>query len=144
MGFIYFVHILAAILLVITILMQAGRGGGLAESFSSAESMFGTQANTFMVRCSTILAVIFFTTSLTLAISSAKGHKSLMEHAKLPAQSASMPEEPTVKVSDPKPMVDAVKEMAKPATKGAVKETVKKEVPTVKQAVSTVTTNTAQ
>src|SRR5258708_27382616 len=43
MGFIIVVHVLVCILLVITILMQAGRGGGLAESFASAESMFGTQ-----------------------------------------------------------------------------------------------------
>ncbi len=108
MGFILFVHVIAAILLVITILMQAGRGGGLAESFASAESMFGTQTNTFMVRFSTILAVIFFSTSLILAVNAAKGHKSLMVNAKLPTKTeASKPEEPTVKVSTPVPMSDA-------------------------------------
>lgn len=105
MGFIIFIHITAAVLLVITILMQAGRGGGLAESFSSAESMFGTQTNSFMVRLSTVLAVIFFSTSLILAITSAKGSKSLMAQAKLPAATQTVkPEEPTVKVSEPKPV----------------------------------------
>lgn len=117
MGFILFIHIVAAILLVITILMQNGRGGGLAESFSSAESMFGTQTNSFMVRFSTILAVTFFSTSLILAISSAKGSKSLMAQAKIPVQaSAPKAEEPTVKVSEPKPMSDA-KEVATQAVK---------------------------
>ena len=106
MGFILFIHVTACILLVITILMQAGRGGGLAESFASAESMFGTQTNAFMVRFSTVLAIIFFSTSLILAINSAKGQKSLMAHEKLPAKAAqtAKTEEPTVKVSEPKPI----------------------------------------
>lgn len=106
MAFILVIHILACVFLVITILMQAGRGGGLAESFTSAESMFGTQANKFMVRTSTILGVVFFSTSLILAVNATKSHRSLMETAKLPVQAAgtAKPEEPSVKVSDPKPM----------------------------------------
>ena len=86
--------------------MQSGRGGGLAESFSSAESMFGTQTNSFMVNLSTTLAVIFFSTALVLAVSSARGEKSLMTHAKLPvnATQTAKQEEPSVKVSGPKPM----------------------------------------
>ena len=106
MGFIVVFHVIVCILLVITILMQAGRGGGLAESFASAESMFGTQTNTFMVRFSTILAVIFFSTSLLLAVNSSKAEKSLMAHAKLPIkkEQAVKVEEPTVKVSAPVPV----------------------------------------
>ena len=83
MGFILFVHILVCVLLVISILMQAGRGGGLAESFASAESMFGTQTNAFMVRVSTVLAVVFITTSLALAFYSSKKNNSLMADKKL-------------------------------------------------------------
>ena len=109
MGFILFIHIMVAILLVITILMQAGRGGGLAESFSSAESMFGTQTNAFMVRTSTVLAAIFIGTSLVLAVYGAKGEKSLMANKKLlppPAAASAKPAEPevSVKVSAPQPM----------------------------------------
>jgi preprotein translocase subunit SecG len=112
MGFILFIHVIAAILLVISILMQAGRGGGLAESFSSAESMFGTQTNSFMVRFSTVAAIIFFCTSLTLAVNAAKGNKSLMNNAKLPAVTTpATPQEPSVKVSEPKPM-DATQAVA--------------------------------
>jgi len=91
MGFILFVHIAVAILLVITILMQAGRGGGLAESFASAESMFGTQTNKFLVRTSTVLAVIFLLTSLVLAMYGAKGERSLMSGQKLLPQAAATP-----------------------------------------------------
>ncbi|MBI3601389.1 MAG: preprotein translocase subunit SecG [Candidatus Omnitrophica bacterium] len=127
MGLIVFIHIVVCVLLVISILMQAGRGGGLAESFASAESMFGTQTNAFMVRLSTILAVIFFCTSLILAVSSSKGDKSLMAHAKLPAKTASSAkeetkEEPTVKVSEPKPISAAE---AKPVTTTPITNTAK-------------------
>ena len=83
MGFILFVHVLVCILLVTTILMQAGKGGGLAESFASAESMFGTQTNVFLVRTSTVLAAIFLATSLVLAVYGAKDEKSLMADKKL-------------------------------------------------------------
>ena len=109
MGFIVILHVIVSILLVISILMQAGRGGGLAESFASAESMFGTQTNAFMVRLSTILAVVFFSTSLILAMNSSKMDKSLMSKAKLPVQAAAAPaetssNEPVVVVGEPQPM----------------------------------------
>lgn len=112
MAFVLVIHIIVCILLVVTILMQAGRGGGLAESFSSAESMFGTQTNSFLVRTSTVLAAIFLTTSLVLAISGAKGEKSLMAAKKdlLPKVTVTKKAEETpavtVKVEDPKPMAD--------------------------------------
>lgn len=112
MGFILVIHVIVCILLVICILMQAGKGGGLAESFTSAESMFGTQTNKFMVRLTSILAIIFLMTSLVLAVNSSKKEKSLMANDKLlPKQTATAPEvpkvdEPTVVVEDPKPMVE--------------------------------------
>ena len=83
MGFILFIHVTVCVLLVISILMQAGRGGGLAESFASAESMFGTQTNAFMVRVSTVLALIFLVTSLILAFNASKKERSLMTNDRL-------------------------------------------------------------
>jgi preprotein translocase subunit SecG len=83
MGFILVIHVIVCVLLVICILMQAGRGGGLTETFQSAESMFGTQTNAFMVRMTTIFAVIFLSTSLILAFNSSKRDKSLMANKKL-------------------------------------------------------------
>lgn len=77
-GFITFLHVLVCILLATIILMQAGRGGGLTESFSSAESMFGAQTNSFMIRATTVFATIFFITSLSLAVLSSQRSKSLM------------------------------------------------------------------
>jgi preprotein translocase subunit SecG len=83
MGFILVIHVIVCMLLVITILMQAGRGGGLTESFQSAESMFGTQTNAFMVRVTTILAVTFLSTSMILAFNSSQVTESLMANKRL-------------------------------------------------------------
>ncbi len=105
MGFLLFIHIVVCILLVICILLQAGKGGGLTESFAAAESMFGTQTNTFMVRVTTVLCTIFLITSLTLAFNSSKMDKSLMEKAKLPPAAVKPVEkdaEPMVKIEEPK------------------------------------------
>lgn len=113
MGFILVIHVTVCVLLVLAILMQAGRGGGLTETFQSAESMFGTQTNVFMVRLTTILAVIFLSTSLILAFNSSKGNQSLMANKKLlstvpKTEAASKTKEPEgdvqVKVESPKPM----------------------------------------
>ena len=112
MGFILFIHVIVCVLLVIVILMQAGRGGGLTETFQSAESMFGTQTNKFMVRLTTILAVIFLSTSLILAFNSSKTNKSLMANKRLLSTTAKSTV-PTakdsegdvqVKVESPKPI----------------------------------------
>ena len=111
MGFILVIHVIVCVLLVISILMQAGRGGGLTETFQSAESMFGTQTNVFMVRFTTILAVIFLSTSLILAFNSSKVDKSLMANKKLlstvpkPVPAVKDSEgDIQVKVESPKPM----------------------------------------
>ena len=112
MGFILVIHVIVCVLLVIAILMQAGRGGGLTETFQSAESMFGTQTNVFMVRLTTILAVIFLSTSLFLAFNSSKVDQSLMANKRL-LSTVPMPRQPLkpkilrhvqVKVESPKPM----------------------------------------
>ncbi len=115
MGFIIAIHILVCVLLVITILMQAGRGGGLTESLSSAESVFGTQTNAFMVRFSSILAIIFFSTSLILAITASKKDKSLMSDSKMlpKAEQAAAAKQPAVVVSQPTAVTDVVKSEAK-------------------------------
>ncbi|MFA5088275.1 MAG: preprotein translocase subunit SecG [Candidatus Omnitrophota bacterium] len=77
-SFVVVIHVVACILLALVILMQSGRGGGLTEQFASAESLFGAKTNAFMVRITTVLAVIFLVTSLSLAFMSSKRDKSLM------------------------------------------------------------------
>ncbi len=76
------IHVIVCILLIGIILIQAGRGGGLVDSFSGVESMFGTKTNTFLTRITTVLSIMFFITCLSLAFLSARQSRSLMRDIK--------------------------------------------------------------
>lgn len=78
MPFITVLHAIVCILLIVIILMQTGRRGGLTESMIAAESLFGAQTNAFMVKATTIFATIFLVTCLSLAFLSSKQSQSLM------------------------------------------------------------------
>lgn len=87
MSIILFLHIVICILLIGIILIQAGRGGGLVESFSSVESMFGPKTNAFLTRATTVLSTLFFITCLTLALLSARQGRSLLRDVEPAAES---------------------------------------------------------
>jgi len=86
--FILLIHIAASLMLIAVILLQAGRGGGLAESFGgggSQTTIFGQKATTFLTKATTVSAVLFLCTSLSLAVLSSKRQQSIMEKFKTPA-----------------------------------------------------------
>jgi len=83
MGLVITIHVIVCSLLVVLILIQRGRGGGLAESFSDVESMFGTKTNAFLTRTTTVLSVLFFITCLSLALLSIKQSRSLIRNTKI-------------------------------------------------------------
>ncbi len=69
-------HLVACAGLMISILLQSGKGGGLAGAFGggSSQTLFGGRgAASFLSRASTILAVVFFVTSLTLGLAASRG-----------------------------------------------------------------------
>jgi preprotein translocase subunit SecG len=71
-------HGIICILLIGLVMIQRGRGGGLVESFSGVESMFGTKTSTFLTKATTVLSVMFFLTCLSLALLSIRQSKSLI------------------------------------------------------------------
>jgi preprotein translocase subunit SecG len=77
-GFFTVIHVLVAVVLIIAILMQAGKGGGLAEGFSSAENLLGTQTNKVMVKFTAVVAALYFIMALVLALLNARQEHSLM------------------------------------------------------------------
>ena len=81
------VHIVACIILIAVILLQAGRGGGLNESFGAegAQSVLGTQAPVILKKATTISAIVFLVTSLSLGIVTARKGRSLFHNMNLPA-----------------------------------------------------------
>jgi preprotein translocase subunit SecG len=83
--FLIVVHLIACIVLVLTILMQSGRGGGLSESFgsSSTATIFGTSASNFLQKATSVCAIVFLLTSLSLAVLSSRKSRSLMQLDKI-------------------------------------------------------------
>ena len=85
-------HILVCLVLIAVILLQAGRGGGVADTFGGAtQSMFGTRGAVYLTRATTFCAVVFMCTSLSLAFLSARSGRSLLENAPAPAQKKTAP-----------------------------------------------------
>ena len=79
-GLILTVHIIVCFVLIAVILLQAGRGGGVADAFGgTAQSILGTRGAAFLTRATTVSAIVFMLTSLGLAILSAQQGHSLME-----------------------------------------------------------------
>ncbi|MBI3252892.1 MAG: preprotein translocase subunit SecG [Candidatus Omnitrophica bacterium] len=80
-------HVMACLVLILVVLLQAGRGGGFSEMAGGGQpqSIFGTQTNTFMTRATEVCAVIFIITSLSLGIVSTQRGKSLMERRRIAA-----------------------------------------------------------
>ena len=114
------IHVIACVLLIGIILVQRGRGGGLAESFSGAESMFGTKTNAFLTRATTVLSIVFFFTCLSLAFLSAKQSRSLMRDIKVQEQQPSSSTAPVQEKTQGEPV---------PAQTQAPQETPKQEAP---------------
>ena len=79
-GLVIGVHVAACIALIAVILLQAGRGGGLSETFGgeSRQTIFGTKATVFLSRATIVVAIGFLCTSLLLGILTSKRGKSLI------------------------------------------------------------------
>ena len=75
-GFLLFLHLLICFSLVCVVLIQSGKGGGLAGGAfgGSAQTVFGGRGATdFITRATMVLGAAFFVTSLTLALMSSGG-----------------------------------------------------------------------
>ena len=55
-GLVIVIHVIVCALLITVILIQAGRGGGLVDSLSGMESMFGTKTSALLTRATAILS----------------------------------------------------------------------------------------
>jgi preprotein translocase subunit SecG len=76
--FIKAIHIIVSILLIITVLLQPGKGGDLGSMFGgTTESIFGASgAVPFLTKITRVLAVLFMVTSLSLGYFSTRSVKS--------------------------------------------------------------------
>lgn len=79
-GLVVAIHVVASLVLIAVILLQAGRGGGLSESFgsSSTQTILGTKTSVFLKRATAASAVIYILTCLTLAVMTSNRGRSLV------------------------------------------------------------------
>lgn len=76
------IHVVTCVLLILVVLLQSGKGGGLSSTFGGASSaVFGGRgAGDFMTRVTSGAAMVFFVTSFTLATISSR-QRSAVERA---------------------------------------------------------------
>lgn len=85
--FLVVVHVIVSLVLILVILLQTGKGGGLSEAFGGAsQQLFGTKSSAFLNRATAVCAFLFLVTSLSLGVLSGHGRRSLMDTA--PSRSA--------------------------------------------------------
>ena len=79
-GLVIAIHIIVSLMLIAVILLQAGRGGGLSESFggSSTQTIFGTKTSAFLTRATAASAVIYIITCLVLGVMTSHRGRSLV------------------------------------------------------------------
>ena len=84
------IHIVAALSLILTVLLQAGKGAAMGSGLGagSSQTMFGSSgAGNFLTKLTTGIAILFMITSLTLAVfSTQKKSSSLIQGMEEPAQ----------------------------------------------------------
>lgn len=87
------VHVIVCILLILVVLLQAGKGANMGAVFGgSSQTIFGSSGpGTFLGKMTTAVAVIFMLTSLTLSYSASRKGSSLMEGAAKPVAQQTAP-----------------------------------------------------
>jgi len=89
------IHILVCITIILVILLQAGKGAGMGAAFGgSSQTIFGsTGAASFLSKLTTVVAVVFMLTSLTLTLlSGPRAVESIMDLPGPATQSVPAPE----------------------------------------------------
>ena len=81
------IHVIVCIFLCLVVLLQSGRAGGMGAAFGGATSQIfgGRGAGNFLSRLTSIAAVVFFFTSLTLSVLSSRQFSVYKGKAEAPA-----------------------------------------------------------
>ncbi|AZR82435.1 MULTISPECIES: preprotein translocase subunit SecG [Piscirickettsiaceae] len=96
------IHLVIAFVLIVLVLLQQGKGADAGANFGggSSQSVFGSSgSNSFMLKVTSVVAVIFFITSLTLAYlgsEQAKGYQSVVQKPVVEEKADTSSEEPVV------------------------------------------------
>ncbi|MBS3755886.1 MAG: preprotein translocase subunit SecG [Desulfobacterales bacterium] len=92
------IHLIVCFALIAIVLLQTGKGASMGAMFGGAgnQTLFGqTGASSFLGKATTVAAVVFMLTSLSLAVISKSGDKSVVGDMKPAAeQSQEAPQSP--------------------------------------------------
>jgi preprotein translocase subunit SecG len=97
-GLVIAIHVTVSLALIAVILLQAGRGGGLSETFggSATQTILGTKTSVFLKRATAASAIIYILTCLTLAVlTSHQGRSLVSKGLKVPIPQQSQPVDQT-------------------------------------------------
>jgi preprotein translocase subunit SecG len=85
-GFLYVLEVVVCLLLVLVVMLQKPKEGGLSTAVSGGmgEAVFGADAGNVLVRTTIVLGVIFLLNTLVLARLTSNRH-SIMDNAGAPA-----------------------------------------------------------
>ena len=85
------VHVTVCIVLILVVLLQAGKGANMGAVFGgSSQTIFGSSGpGTFLGKMTTIVAIVFMLTSFSLSYTASRKGSSLMEGARPAAQQSS-------------------------------------------------------
>ena len=88
------IHVIISLFLIAVILLQAGKGGGLADTFggSQMQNLFGTKSTNVLTKLTAVCAIGFIATCITLALMSSHQAKSIVDNVKIPQTTASQAE----------------------------------------------------
>ena len=92
-GLVIAIHIVASLVLIAVILLQAGKGGGLNEAFGggSTQTILGTKTSVFLKRATATSAVVYILACLLLAVMTSHQGRSLVSKQGTAAPLASAP-----------------------------------------------------
>jgi preprotein translocase subunit SecG len=110
--FVILIHVIVSVALVLIVLLQTGRGADIGAAFGggSSQTLFGsTGASSFLSKMTTVAAIVFMLTSLSLAyVSSRRTASSIMSDTVPVAEETQQAPTP--------PQTPAVSEGQEPAT----------------------------
>ena len=104
-GFLIFVHVIVSLSLIVSVLLQSSKGGGLAGTFGGSGisgGVFGGRgAAPFLTKATTVCAILFMLTSLSLNYVRPSRNDSILERTMIeggfgsePAVTGEMPLSP--------------------------------------------------
>ena len=99
------IHVVISLFLIAVILLQAGKGGGLSDTFggSQMQNLFGTKSTSVLTKLTAVCAIGFIVTCISLALISSHRARSVVDNVRIPQGAAESTPVPTAAPVEPAP-----------------------------------------